>query len=290
MGLDQIMMEDGKVEHLAKLLEDRPAGSLAVAGSRASKAHTASLSQSNEDLDKSRSFPTSPWGAQPILDPVEERRGLLAHFQRLLQEAQRSLDETSHHPRPDSHAHDLPHKSPWDNMSSVVVSPADRTPLEELHEAETQLKLATRLGQNNLLRHREVVESLRHLARLTELHDWTKARRLYLRALTMDDVKLGPESLEVVETLQCLGRGCLRAGRAKESEVAFSKALRILRVRLDPEHEEVGYALEALGSSLLEQGRTDEAEPLLRGAVDILDEVSTLRARFVVLRLQGVEI
>lgn len=150
-----------------------------------------------------------------------------------------------------------------------------------------QLELAVRTANGHESGHRQIVESLRHLAGVVESVDWERAEQLYLRALEVDDVRGTPLSaLEAAGTLQMLARAYRRVGMVRAAENALVKALGVMEERLEPRHEQVGYVLRDLSEVLGEQGRIGEARAVGLRALSILQEETNLQARFVVLYLR----
>lgn len=282
MGLEGVLTERGKIQDIQELLappdfetcaEPCAVGPSSYEMTRAQQPHEATSCNRDTETPPHR----RGWAGQPASGVDQADEALLSSLRRMIRLAQKSL-HPSGIPGDESPGRKASERWKRDRAGDEAQ--------QRLLEAEEQLDFAVRSTVGDYFGQSQVVESLRHLAKLLESQDWGRAKHLYLRALAIDDARQGPCCPGIAETLYYLGQGCQRAGKQAESEQAFTRSLRILEENYGPGHEEVGYALEALGSCLLEQGRAEEGEALLQQALETLEGFETLRARFVVLRLR----
>jgi tetratricopeptide (TPR) repeat protein len=89
------------------------------------------------------------------------------------------------------------------------------------------------------------------------------------RSLRIREAALGPEHLEVSETLNNLGVAQWRAHQNAKAESTLQRALAIVERQLGPDHPDVAVTLTNLGVLYKTEKRYSEAEELFRRALDI---------------------
>jgi tetratricopeptide (TPR) repeat protein len=95
------------------------------------------------------------------------------------------------------------------------------------------------------------------------------AETLYKRALAIREKALGPEHLDVAQSLHDLAR--LQQGNKyfKKAETLYKRALAIREKALGPEHPDVAQSLHDLASLYQSTKRSKKAEPLYESAIAI---------------------
>ncbi|CAM9623649.1 unnamed protein product [Ectocarpus sp. 12 AP-2014] len=86
----------------------------------------------------------------------------------------------------------------------------------------------------------------------------------YLRALEIQEAKLGLDDVQVAVTLYELGRCVVEVGRPGEAEALFCRALKIKEAEMGPDDVRVAATLHEIACSVPEAGRPGDAEPLLQ--------------------------
>ncbi len=100
--------------------------------------------------------------------------------------------------------------------------------------------------------------------------DYKEAERLYHEALALRRERLGPEHLDVAQSLSSLAWVCRRLQRFGEAEALYLEALAIRRKLLGSDDPDVARSLTSLGACLTKEGRYLEAEKSLTEALMIL--------------------
>lgn len=98
---------------------------------------------------------------------------------------------------------------------------------------------------------------------------YSEAESLYLRALAIDEKRLGPDDLEVAIDVNNLGLLYHAQGRYLESKSLSERSLVIREKALGPDDVLVAVSLNNLAFSYLALGQTTEAEPLLSRSLAI---------------------
>ncbi len=98
---------------------------------------------------------------------------------------------------------------------------------------------------------------------------YAEAERLYERTLLVRERALGPEHLEVAESLTGLAMVCNEQGRYDEGESLLKRALAIREGALGPDHPDVASVLNHLGNAFYHRGRHAEARPVYERALAI---------------------
>lgn len=96
-----------------------------------------------------------------------------------------------------------------------------------------------------------------------------EAESLLQRALYIRERLLGPEHLDVAESLHSLGWLYAEQSRYREAEPFFQRVLSIREHLLGPEHLDVAESFHRLGDISFEQGHYKDAEPFFQRALDI---------------------
>lgn len=104
----------------------------------------------------------------------------------------------------------------------------------------------------------------------TRVAKFKDAERLYKRALQIREKLLGPNHLEVAQTLSDLAAWCQKG--LKDSEPLNKRALEIREKALGPEHSDVAQSLYQLAEVLNHKERKSEAEPLYKRALAIWEK------------------
>ncbi|CAN0251388.1 unnamed protein product [Scytosiphon promiscuus] len=99
--------------------------------------------------------------------------------------------------------------------------------------------------------------------------DRDEAEVLLRRWLRIQEAKLGPEAVEVVNTLHELGFCVTESGRLEEAEELLRRCLGVREAKLGPEDMEVANTLYQLGFCVQNAGRLEEAEEFLRRCLGI---------------------
>ncbi len=101
----------------------------------------------------------------------------------------------------------------------------------------------------------------------------TKALPLLQRAVALGRRSLGPEHVQLAQSLNNLGVLHREMGHAAQAEPLLREAVEMRRHVLGARHPDVAITLVELSRALSEQGRLAEAEPLSREALAIRREV-----------------
>ena len=96
-----------------------------------------------------------------------------------------------------------------------------------------------------------------------------KALPLLQRAVALGRRSLGPEHVQLAQSLNNLGVLHREMGQARQSEPLLREAVEMRRRVLGPTHPDVAITLVELSRTLSDQGRLAEAEPLSREALTI---------------------
>jgi tetratricopeptide (TPR) repeat protein len=120
-------------------------------------------------------------------------------------------------------------------------------------------------------------EEARRLLRETAIYlkdraRYAEAEPLFLRALYIEEQRLGPEHPDVAYPLNNLAGLYRQQGRYTEAEPFCLRALHIREQAQGPEHPDVAYPLNNLAVLYNEQGRYAEAEPLYLRALHIREQ------------------
>jgi tetratricopeptide (TPR) repeat protein/predicted Ser/Thr protein kinase len=99
-----------------------------------------------------------------------------------------------------------------------------------------------------------------------EKSDFVEARRHHATALALREKRLGPDSIEVMQTLVDSCAVALLEGKLEDAEVLGRRGWAI-QERVAPHHPAVAITENALGDVLYARGRYDEALTLYRGAL-----------------------
>ncbi|CAM9897766.1 unnamed protein product [Ectocarpus fasciculatus] len=99
--------------------------------------------------------------------------------------------------------------------------------------------------------------------------DRAQAEKLLRRSLDIKEAILGPEHLQVADTLRQLGVSAREAGRLDEAEGLLRRCLAIRSNTLGEEDMQVACTLYELGACVRKAGRWDEAEGLLRSCLAV---------------------
>ncbi|CAN0356115.1 unnamed protein product [Ectocarpus sp. 8 AP-2014] len=99
--------------------------------------------------------------------------------------------------------------------------------------------------------------------------DRALAETLLSRSLDVKEAILGPDHLQVADTLRQLGVSAREAGRLDEAEGLLRRCLTIRRKKLGQEDMQVACTLYELGACVRKAGRWGEAEGLLRSCLAI---------------------
>jgi serine/threonine-protein kinase len=99
---------------------------------------------------------------------------------------------------------------------------------------------------------------------------YREAEPLFAEALALRERQLGPESLEVAESLHDLGRARLLQSRV-DAEPLLRQAVALREKILGPDDPAVAEALQTLGTFLSRIPASQEAAPVLRRALQILE-------------------
>jgi serine/threonine protein kinase/Tfp pilus assembly protein PilF len=111
---------------------------------------------------------------------------------------------------------------------------------------------------------------------LLEHAQYTQARILFQKALTMREEMVGPEHTDVAESLSNLAGPFLYQGMYAQAEPLFERSLAI-RLRIQgPRHPDVAVALNNLALLYNQQGKYSQAEPLFHQALAIWKEAQGL--------------
>eukprot|EP00903_Cladosiphon_okamuranus_P018863 g17350.t2 len=97
----------------------------------------------------------------------------------------------------------------------------------------------------------------------------SEAEALLKRALEIYKANLGPEHVNVANTLHAMGVCERDSGRTSEADALLKRALDIKEAKLGTDHVNVANTLHAMGMCERDSGRTSEAEALLKRALDI---------------------
>ena len=99
--------------------------------------------------------------------------------------------------------------------------------------------------------------------------DLKAAQRLLERSLRIREGALGPEHLDISETLNNLGVIWFQRKKFAQAETAFARALRIIEAQLGSDHPDVAISLSNLGLVYVERKRYQAAEKVFMRALDI---------------------
>jgi tetratricopeptide (TPR) repeat protein len=99
--------------------------------------------------------------------------------------------------------------------------------------------------------------------------NFTLAGSALTEALSIREVRLGPEHPDVATSLNNLASWLADTNRRSEAEPLFKRAIAIDEKRYGPDDPKVAIGLNNLASLLLNTNRRDEAEPLFRRALAI---------------------
>ncbi len=102
---------------------------------------------------------------------------------------------------------------------------------------------------------------------LLEQAQYAPARQLFKKALAIREQLLGPEHLDVADSLNDLASSYLYQGMYAEAEPLFQRALAIFTHILGTLHPDVAVALNNLALLYHQQGKYAEAEPLFQQAL-----------------------
>lgn len=105
-----------------------------------------------------------------------------------------------------------------------------------------------------------------------ELGLYDKAETFLKGALQSRESRLGPDHLDVAESLSDLSTVYWRQGRYEEAVPFSQRALKIQEKTLGPDHPDVATSLNNLGNLYNHQGRYAEAEPFYRRALVIREK------------------
>ncbi len=97
---------------------------------------------------------------------------------------------------------------------------------------------------------------------LYERARYQEAKALYARALSIREQQLGPEHLDVAESLNNLGVLSYVQGKYEQAESLYKRALSIREQQLGPEHLDTANSLNNLAALYEEQGKYERAESL----------------------------
>jgi len=90
-------------------------------------------------------------------------------------------------------------------------------------------------------------------------------------ALAIREKVLGPDHLDVANSLNILGLLYVNQGRYAEAEPLYQRSLAIREKALGADHAEVARVLNNLGTSYIKQGRYTDAEPCFKRSLIILE-------------------
>jgi tetratricopeptide (TPR) repeat protein len=99
--------------------------------------------------------------------------------------------------------------------------------------------------------------------------DLKSAQRLLERSLRIREATLGPDHLEVSETLNNLGVIYFKRKKLDQAEATLSRALRIMEQQLGSDHSDVAMTLSNLAVIYVERKQYSAAEKMLAQALDI---------------------
>lgn len=116
---------------------------------------------------------------------------------------------------------------------------------------------------------------------------YAEAEPLYLKALAIQEKRLGPENAEVAVTLNHLAMLYSFWGKFTESETLQKRSLAIKEKVLKPEDVSVARSLNNLARLYHDQGRDAEAEPLYQKALAIKEKTLGPKDEGLVITLNG---
>ena len=99
--------------------------------------------------------------------------------------------------------------------------------------------------------------------------EYGEAKRMYERALAIDEATLGPDHPNVAIRLNNLGNVLMDQGDLISAKALLERALAIDEATLDPNHPDVAIGLTNLGNVLMDQGDLDGAKALIERALAI---------------------
>ncbi|GMU84447.1 MAG: hypothetical protein AMXMBFR47_43160 [Planctomycetota bacterium] len=139
----------------------------------------------------------------------------------------------------------------------------DTTLLHEMFESADEL--ADRVLQDQP----EVLGEIRYTlgAGYKAIADYRSAERNLRESLRLREAALGPDSIEVMESVNDLGGTLQAMGRFDEAAEMFERALAIARRQEKPDHTAIASLTNNIGLLAMERGRPDEAEARFREAI-----------------------
>jgi len=101
---------------------------------------------------------------------------------------------------------------------------------------------------------------------------YAEAEPLFRKAISILEQQVGPEHLDVAQSLNNLATLYKDWGKLAEAELIYQRALAIRKEQLGPNHPLVAQSLNNLGNPYLEQGKYTEAEPLFLRSLEIFEQ------------------
>jgi tetratricopeptide (TPR) repeat protein len=100
-----------------------------------------------------------------------------------------------------------------------------------------------------------------------------EAATIHAQTLEIEKRVLGPDHLDTLKSMNCVGRFYRSLGKLVEAETIFGEAVRLHRGRKSPNPKALAGGLATLGHLLLAQNKYAGAEPLLRECLETWQKV-----------------